>query len=142
MSQEAVSLDDDDFILRSSCFAAGQQHKKQQGECRGGGSLPSTMNRSLAIVMGNEATGCTEEMLLAADHRVYLPIHGFADSLNLSVAAAMVLQKVFMLFPQAVGCMSEDEREQLRKLWYSKLSRSEAQKGEFLKLAENPPLRK
>jgi tRNA G18 (ribose-2'-O)-methylase SpoU len=31
-------------------------------------------------------------MLAAADRRVYLPLHGWADSLNLSVATALVLQ--------------------------------------------------
>jgi tRNA G18 (ribose-2'-O)-methylase SpoU len=48
----------------------------------------------LAIVMGTESTGVTAELLAAADRRVYLQMRGFADSLNLSVAAALVLQKV------------------------------------------------
>ena len=42
----------------------------------------------LAVVFGTESTGASPAMLLAADRRVYLPLHGFADSLNLSVATA------------------------------------------------------
>ena len=41
---------------------------------------------SLAIVFGSESVGCSDTMLEAADKRVYLPLHGFADSLNLSVS--------------------------------------------------------
>jgi len=47
----------------------------------------------LAIAFGTESVGCTEELLQAADVRVYLPLRGFADSLNLSVAAALVLHQ-------------------------------------------------
>ena len=50
----------------------------------------------VAIVIGTEASGASLEMLEAADRRVYLPLHGFADSLNLSVAAAMMLQRYSM----------------------------------------------
>ena len=42
----------------------------------------------LAIAFGTELRGATPELLAAADRRVYLPLHGFADSLNLSVATA------------------------------------------------------
>jgi tRNA C32,U32 (ribose-2'-O)-methylase TrmJ len=55
--------------------------------------LPRVPGR-LAIVMGTESTGVSPELLAAADRRIYLPMRGFADSLNLSVAAALVLQKV------------------------------------------------
>ena len=77
----------------------------------------------MAIVFGTEAVGCSEEMLNAADLRVYLPLRGFADSLNLSVAAALVIHHLLLLEPSFVGNMSEDERRELRKLWYPKLAR-------------------
>lgn len=44
-----------------------------------------------AIVLGNEHRGCSEEMLELADGRVRIPMAGFADSLNVSVAAAVLL---------------------------------------------------
>uniref|UniRef100_A0A7S2KE04 tRNA/rRNA methyltransferase SpoU type domain-containing protein n=1 Tax=Leptocylindrus danicus TaxID=163516 RepID=A0A7S2KE04_9STRA len=76
----------------------------------------------LAIVFGTESVGCTQEMLVAADLRVYLPLRGFADSLNLSVATALCLQQLFHLAPDAVGDMSEAERCALRRRWYPKLA--------------------
>ncbi len=76
----------------------------------------------VAIVFGTEAVGCTAEMLNAADVRVYLPLRGFADSLNLSVAAALVVHQMFVLDPSLEGAMTEDERRELREAWYAKLA--------------------
>jgi tRNA G18 (ribose-2'-O)-methylase SpoU len=76
----------------------------------------------VAIVFGTEAVGCTAEMLNAADLRVYLPLRGFADSLNLSVATALVVHQMFVLDPTLAGGMSEDERRELRRSWYAKLA--------------------
>ena len=88
-----------------------------------GGELPP----KLAIVFGTESTGCTEEMLDAADYRVYLPLSGFADSLNLSVAAAMVIQKLFFLDPSLVGDITEEEKDSLRSVWYPTLARNKTE---------------
>jgi RNA methyltransferase, TrmH family len=44
-----------------------------------------------AWLFGNEAWGLPEELAAAADHRVRIPIHGRAESLNLSTAAALCL---------------------------------------------------
>jgi tRNA G18 (ribose-2'-O)-methylase SpoU len=77
----------------------------------------------LAIVVGTEAVGCTQEMLQASDLRVYLPLRGFADSLNLSVATALVIQQLFILDPTLIGAMKEEERRELRKEWFSKLAK-------------------
>lgn len=45
-----------------------------------------TIPERMAIVFGSETVGCSDTMLKEADKRVYLPLHGFADSLNLSVS--------------------------------------------------------
>lgn len=45
----------------------------------------------LAIVLGSEAHGLTAEWLAAADLRIYIPMLGQADSLNLSVSAGILL---------------------------------------------------
>ena len=76
----------------------------------------------LAIVFGTESVGCTREILESADARVYLPLRGFADSLNLSVAAALCIQTLFHLCPEAVGAMSDDERAELREKWFTQLA--------------------
>ena len=44
-----------------------------------------------AWLFGNEAWGLPEALAALADHRVRIPIHGRAESLNLSTAAAVCL---------------------------------------------------
>jgi TrmH family RNA methyltransferase len=44
-----------------------------------------------AWLFGNEAWGLPDELAALADHRVAIPIHGRAESLNLSTAAAVCL---------------------------------------------------
>lgn len=81
-------------------------------------------DRRLAIVMGTEAVGCSQEMLQGADLRVYLPLVGFADSLNLSVATALVIQYIMeFVYPSCKHSMDEPERQELRERWYPKLAR-------------------
>jgi len=44
-----------------------------------------------AWLFGNEARGLPDELASLADHRVRVPIHGRAESLNLATAAAVCL---------------------------------------------------
>ena len=44
-----------------------------------------------AWLFGNEAWGLPDELAALADHRIRIPIHGGAESLNLSTAAAVCL---------------------------------------------------
>ena len=44
-----------------------------------------------AIVLGNEHRGCTEDVVSMADEQVYVPMQGMAQSLNVSVAAGVLL---------------------------------------------------
>jgi tRNA G18 (ribose-2'-O)-methylase SpoU len=76
----------------------------------------------IAIVMGTEAVGCSVEMLQSADVRCYLPLYGFADSLNLSVATALVIQQILHLNPNYIANMSSENRHLLRTMWYPKLA--------------------
>ena len=43
------------------------------------------------LVMGNEKEGVSEELLAMADHTVIIPMQGMVQSLNVSVAAALIL---------------------------------------------------
>jgi tRNA (guanosine-2'-O-)-methyltransferase len=45
----------------------------------------------VALVFGNEHRGISNEMREAADARFVVPMHGFAESLNISTAAAVTL---------------------------------------------------
>jgi TrmH family RNA methyltransferase len=49
------------------------------------------LDRPTAWLFGNEAWGLPAEHAALADHRVAIPIHGRAESLNLSTAAALCL---------------------------------------------------
>ena len=97
----------------------------------------------LAVVIGTESTGCSPTMLSAADRRIYMPLHGFADSLNLSVAAALLLQRLQDIDDTVVGDMSESERTALRREWYPLMLRPTDDPEEIDRLAASggvPPL--
>ena len=105
--------------LRSLGYDLWVTDLSQQAEC-----LTATSPKipeKVALVMGTEAVGCSQYMLDEADKRVYLPLRGYADSLNLSVATALILHQLFIMDPTLIGAMSEEEKVDLRKAWYGKL---------------------
>lgn len=82
--------------------AAAVQHLQALGltvlAADGGGELDlddaadtGLLTAPTAWLFGNEAHGLPEELAALADHRVSIPIHGRAESLNLSTAAAVCL---------------------------------------------------
>eukprot|EP00755_Sulcionema_specki_P028329 Sspe_Gene.17299::Locus_6136_Transcript_1_1_Confidence_1.000_Length_3427::g.17299::m.17299/K00556/trmH; tRNA (guanosine-2'-O-)-methyltransferase len=74
----------------------------------------------IAIVMGSETGGVSPEILEGADKRVYLPMYGFAESFNVGVAAALLLQLVLQKVPRRP--LPDAEMGVLRKSWVEKLS--------------------
>jgi tRNA (guanosine-2'-O-)-methyltransferase len=76
-----------------------------------------------AIVFGNESMGVSETILQTADEHLQIPMTGFTQSLNLSVAAGIVLYDlVGRLRNLPVGWrISTAEREELLAHW-SRLS--------------------
>lgn len=54
----------------------------------------STLSGPVAVAMGSEMLGLDEKWLDRAEIRVSLPMHGIADSLNVSSAAAITLYEV------------------------------------------------
>jgi TrmH family RNA methyltransferase len=55
-----------------------------------------------AWLFGNEAHGLPSELAALADHRVSIPIHGRAESLNLSTAAALCLYESARRTPRSM----------------------------------------
>ena len=47
--------------------------------------------RPTAVILGNEHEGVAESLLAEADGSLYIPMHGMIQSLNVSVAAAVIL---------------------------------------------------
>lgn len=50
-------------------------------------------SKKCIIVLGNEANGVSESILAFADKKIYIPIYGKAESLNVAIAGAVVMYK-------------------------------------------------
>ncbi len=68
-----------------------------------------------AFVFGNERKGISEKMRSLADDSFFIPMKGFAESLNVSVAAAVTIQT---LCRNISGDLSDREKEILRARYY------------------------
>ena len=70
----------------------------------------------LALVLGNEKDGVSKEMLEAADERVIIPMPGFVQSFNISVAGALCLYQVYQDRLKRLGKVSDVTEEQVKIL--------------------------
>lgn len=61
----------------------------------------------LALVLGNEKDGVSKEMLEAADERVIIPMPGFVQSFNISVAGALSLYQIYLDRLRRLGQVSD-----------------------------------
>jgi tRNA (guanosine-2'-O-)-methyltransferase len=64
----------------------------------------------LAIILGNERDGISDELTNACTRRVRVPMRGFVESLNVSVVAAILLSSATATRP---GDLSEEDRLRL-----------------------------
>lgn len=74
-----------------------------------------------AFVLGNEKDGVSPEMIEAADHRVILPMKGFVQSFNISVAGALGLWHIMKDRERRLGYqgdLSATEKEILKAIYY------------------------
>lgn len=70
----------------------------------------------LALVLGNEKSGISQEMLEAADERVIIPMPGFVQSFNISVAGALSLYQIYLNRLQKLGRNADVTPEQIELL--------------------------
>lgn len=94
------------------------------------------IDNKVAIVMGNELNGTSQYALAHADQKVYIPMYGFTESLNISVSAALCLQALIPRLKQSSvpWQLSETEKDLIRLEWYRKMvRRCEIVEREFLK---------
>ncbi len=78
------------------------------------------IDRPVAVVMGTEWEVVSDRMLAEADLHVAIPMHGFAESLNISVAAAVVIHELnrrLRKLPRERWALSEEEKRELRAQW-------------------------
>jgi tRNA (guanosine-2'-O-)-methyltransferase len=79
--------------------------------------------RPTALVFGNERDGASEAMLAEADVRVILPLTGFVQSYNISVAAAIGLYHAWNQRTERLGAhgdLSRADRDALRASFYAR----------------------
>lgn len=78
------------------------------------------IDQPLALVMGTEFEGVSERMLAEADYHVFIPMRGLAESLNISVAAGMIMHRIvenIRELPASDWQLSVAEREILKLDW-------------------------
>ncbi len=71
----------------------------------------------VAVVFGNEKDGISQEMVELADETMIIPMAGFVQSFNISVAAAISFYHIYLERQRAhghVGNLSEEEKLVLR----------------------------
>ena len=77
----------------------------------------------VALVFGNELEGLSDTARRRADERVTIPMGGFTESFNISVAAAVLLYEVWRQRMDAFGAMgdlSPAVRDRIRAVWLAK----------------------
>ena len=74
-----------------------------------------------ALVLGNEKDGASREMIEAADHRIIIPMSGFVQSFNISVAGALSLYHIYQQRLMKLGRnadLSFEEKNILKAIYY------------------------
>lgn len=97
----------------------------------------------LAIVMGTELVGVSQEAKELADGTIMIPMYGLTQSLNVSVASACVLQRISTRMREAgVGAMSDTEQQQLLTRWLDRESTERVQRQNRRQLGNVSPQQK
>lgn len=74
-----------------------------------------------ALVLGNEKDGASREMIEAADQRIIIPMNGFVQSFNISVAGAVSLYHIYRQRMDRLGRngdLNEEQKNILKALYY------------------------
>lgn len=78
------------------------------------------LDKPLALVFGQEHIGISPVVQQMADFHLMIPMHGFTDSLNISVAAGILLQQLsyrLRQYDKSIWELTENEKDELRKNW-------------------------
>jgi tRNA (guanosine-2'-O-)-methyltransferase len=111
-------------------IVATSPHKRQY--------TPETLplDQKVALVFGTELTGISEEGLAEADEFIRIPMHGFTESFNISVSAALLLYTLTgrLRNGEYNWHLSDNEITDLKLEWSRRsISRSEVIEDHFLK---------
>ena len=77
------------------------------------------LDKPTALFFGSEKDGLTETVIEAADEYIYIPTHGFTQSLNISVCAAILLQESTQRLrqPDLDWQLKPEDIEEVKTLW-------------------------
>ena len=77
------------------------------------------IEKPLAIMMGNEHRGISEEALALADGVIEIPMYGFTESFNVSVAGSLILSPIVDRLRKSTipWQLSQEEQKQLYYEW-------------------------
>lgn len=78
------------------------------------------LDKPLAIIFGNEKAGISAAVRNACDYSVAYPMHGFVDSFNVSVAAALILGRLLerlRTLPSEQWALSPRARKRTLRRW-------------------------
>tara|TARA_B100000902_G_scaffold63639_1_gene70377 strand:- start:8191 stop:8859 length:669 start_codon:yes stop_codon:yes gene_type:complete len=80
---------------------------------------PSLINKKTAIIFGSEKDGCSNTSIELSDKKMKIPMYGFTESFNISVAVALTLQHfIFNLRKSKINWkMNKKEREETILQW-------------------------
>jgi len=94
------------------------------------------LDQKIAVVMGNELNGTSNFAIENADQKIFIPMHGFTESFNISVSAAIILN-TFLTKLRGSNIewqLTESEKIAIRLQWLRKIiRRSDLIEQEFLK---------
>lgn len=77
------------------------------------------LDKPVALMFGTEKLGLSSTAIEQADELMYIPMHGFTESLNISVSAAICLEHLThrIRTTEVDWQLSENEREKLHLEW-------------------------
>lgn len=103
-----------DHRQRGLRIALGDLHAEQSLE-------DLDLSSPIAFVFGNEHDGVNEDLRELADLRIRIPMVGFVESLNISVATALCAYRTFCArerdLPNGNGDLRDSDKEALRARW-------------------------
>jgi tRNA (guanosine-2'-O-)-methyltransferase len=89
-----------------------------------------------ALVFGTELRGLSDDIINNADEYIKIPMHGFTESFNISVSAAIILHHLtYHLRKSNINWqLSEDEKKEVKLEWLKKsVKKSQMLEKELLK---------
>lgn len=86
-----------------------------------GGYTPDTLplDKPIAIVMGTEFSGISSSLMSQVDDYVSIPMLGFSESFNISVASAIIMNRLSARLKESGinSGLTEEEKQYLRLQW-------------------------